>query len=245
MVHMFDADIAAECGVNAAVILQHLCFWIEKNKANNEHFHDGMYWTYCSVKALTEIFYYLSRDKINTALGKLKDAGYILEGNYNADPFSHTKWFTVTEKVAADFGKSNNRFTENPKCNSIIYNKGFNITDNINTYTLGDSVESAEIEGHSEHPSDVDEFFDSVWQLYPRKLGKSAVKKTQRKKLQKVGYDTLKRCIDNFKDYIATHGTQEQYVMYGSTFFNGRYVDWMDDSEIPQAAQQIKDGDWE
>ena len=48
MKHIFDVDIAKEYGVNEAVILESMNYWIQKNKANGKHFYEGEYWTYNS-----------------------------------------------------------------------------------------------------------------------------------------------------------------------------------------------------
>ena len=232
MHHSFDTTIAEECGIPAAILFNHLSFWIIKNKENQKYFFDGTYWTYSSVKALCGMFCYMSRDRIIGGLNALEANGYILTGNYNEDAKDRTKWYAITEKGYLQLGKSVEPITENPKCNSM-YNINNTITDITTDIINGDS---------SKHPSDVDEFFDSVWRLYPKKLGKSSVKKTQRKKLMKVGFDVLEKCIENYKSYISSHGIQEQYIMYGSTFFNGRYVDWMEDIDIPAAAERVKEG---
>ena len=46
MKHIFDVDIAKEYGVNEAVILESMNYWVQKNKANGKHFYEGEYWTY-------------------------------------------------------------------------------------------------------------------------------------------------------------------------------------------------------
>lgn len=40
-VHHFTLSVACEYGVNEAVILQNIYYWVEKNAANRRHFHDG------------------------------------------------------------------------------------------------------------------------------------------------------------------------------------------------------------
>jgi hypothetical protein len=82
----------------------------------------------------------------------------------------------------------------------------------------------------------IDEFFDSVWVLYPKKEGKGQVSKTQREKLYKIGCEELSRCIERYK--TAKQGTDKQYLQHGSTFFNSGYVDYLDknynEEEKPQ-----------
>lgn len=95
MIHNFDTDIACKVGVNSAILLYHIEFWCEHNRANNIHYHDGYYWTYNSVKAFKELFPYMTEKSIRTALKKLIDEQYILVGEYNKKPYDHTSWYAV------------------------------------------------------------------------------------------------------------------------------------------------------
>lgn len=77
--------------------------------------------------------------------------------------------------------------------------------------------------------SDIDAFFDRVWKAYPRKKGKGQISDAKKKYLFKhVGEEQLLRCIDRFK--AAMDGKDEQYIMYGSTFFNSGYIDYLDEN---------------
>lgn len=97
-VHFFNVSIAEEYGINSAIILQNLYFWISHNKANDKHFHDGCYWTYNSTEAFKELFPYLTSKQIRTALDKLRDDGIIVTGNYNQAKYDRTLWYSITEK---------------------------------------------------------------------------------------------------------------------------------------------------
>lgn len=97
--HYFNVHIATELGIPAAVMLSHFMFWCEKNKANRKHEHDGLYWTYNSVSAFEELFPYLSRSSIKSAIKKLEDAGYLVSGNFNKSAYDRTKWYAVTDKA--------------------------------------------------------------------------------------------------------------------------------------------------
>lgn len=98
MQHSFDIGIAKKYGVQAAVILNHLYFWIEKNKANGENFYDGQYWTYNSKRAFTELFPYMTERQIDYALKKMVDDGLIVKGNYNVVAYDRTLWYSITKK---------------------------------------------------------------------------------------------------------------------------------------------------
>ena len=98
MIHVFDVEIATEYGVNAAIILEHLNFWIAKNEANENNFHDGYYWTYNSIKAFNTLMPYLSERKIREAINKLSDDGIIITGNFNKSAYDRTMWYAITQK---------------------------------------------------------------------------------------------------------------------------------------------------
>ena len=99
MKHFFDVEIAKQLGINSAILLENLYFWIKKNEANKKHHYDGKYWTYNSVEAFTKLFPYFTYDSIRYSLEKLEKAGYIITGNYNQMPMDKTKWYALTEKA--------------------------------------------------------------------------------------------------------------------------------------------------
>lgn len=101
MEHYFNVNIATKYGVQCAVILNNIYFWVEKNKANEKHFHDGKYWTYNSKKAFAKLMPYLTERQIDYAIQKLIDKGVIETGNYNEMAYDRTLWYAIT-----DFGYS-------------------------------------------------------------------------------------------------------------------------------------------
>ena len=97
MQHSFDIEIAEKYGVSEAILLQHLWFWIEKNKANEVNFYDGTYWTYNSAKAFVKLFPYMTQRQIQNALKRLKEKGIIKTGNYNKSSYDRTLSYAFTE----------------------------------------------------------------------------------------------------------------------------------------------------
>lgn len=93
MINNFDSDVAIDVGVNAAIIYKNIQFWCEKNQTNGLHEHDGLYWTYNSVKAFCMQFPYMSDKQIRTALNTLEEKGYIVSGNFNKSTYDRTKWY--------------------------------------------------------------------------------------------------------------------------------------------------------
>lgn len=94
---MFDVEVAKEVGIIAAVLFQHIAFWCQHSYANGTNYYEGRYWTYNSIKAFREIFPYLSKSQVDTALKKLVDAGLIVKGNFNKSTYDRTAWYALTE----------------------------------------------------------------------------------------------------------------------------------------------------
>lgn len=134
MGHHFNPDIAERYGIEEAILFENIYYWCEKNKANNQNFHDGNYWTYNSIKAFASMFKYMSEKKITSALKNLEDAGVIIAGCYNANPYDRTKWYAITDLGLSIYPKSK---MESPKQeNESTQNGQMNVTDintNINT----------------------------------------------------------------------------------------------------------------
>lgn len=101
--HSFSVDVACKVGVNAAIILGNIKHWCKKNKANGKHLHDGLYWSYNSIKAFSKLYPYLGKGAIDNALKKLESGGYVKVGNYNKTPYDRTKWYAITAKGLALF----------------------------------------------------------------------------------------------------------------------------------------------
>ena len=97
----FDSEVAKVVGVDGAIMLNNLNFWIIKNEANGKHFYDGNYWTYNSIDAFTKIFDFWSKRQIERILKNLKEKEFIITGNYNKQQYDRTVWYALTEKGKA------------------------------------------------------------------------------------------------------------------------------------------------
>ena len=99
MYHAFNTDEAGKYGIEEAIIVEHFRFWIIKNRADGTHYHDGRYWTFASVEALTIVFPYLSHKQIRRAIAHLETLKVIQTGNYNKAGYDRTKWYSFTDEV--------------------------------------------------------------------------------------------------------------------------------------------------
>jgi len=97
MQHIFDVDVAVKYGMDVATFIKNISFWVVKNQSNNEHFHDGRYWTYNKLDAFTLIFPYWSKDQIRRIIVKCVNHDLIVKGNYNKSGYDQTLWYSLSD----------------------------------------------------------------------------------------------------------------------------------------------------
>ena len=85
--------------------------------------------------------------------------------------------------------------------------------------------------------SEAEELFERLWKMYPVKRGKGSVSLTTKQKLLKVGEKQLIRCIERYlaeRDELQATGKFCPELVNGSTFFNSRYIDYLDENFIQE-----------
>jgi len=104
MTHTFDTEMAKEVGIEAAIIYQNICFWVDKNKANKQNFINGYFWTYNTYKAWQELFPYMKLNTIKRAIKVLKEAGFIVveKGLNESNKWDKTNYYRYTNKTITD-----------------------------------------------------------------------------------------------------------------------------------------------
>lgn len=117
----------------------------------------------------------------------------------------------IDENINTYYQKSQDTIDENintpidkkVKENNTIYNNTIN-----NIYSANDAQD--------------------IWELYPNKKGKAQAMKKIPKLLETLGKEVLIGCIKKYSDEVK--GKDKQFILNGSTFFNGRYEDYLDDA---------------
>lgn len=95
---------------------------------------------------------------------------------------------------------------ENQKETRIKPNENVNVNDNENN---NDNINN-----------NVQNEFEELWKIYPKKVGKKKSFDYYKKARQKTSYETIKQGIENYVNYINSSKTPMQYVKDGSTWFN-------------------------
>ena|GEM_PF-987094 len=88
-------ELAAKIGLNGAIVVQQIHYWVEINrKADKNHF-DGHYWTYNTFEGWAEQFPFWSIKTIKRTMADLENSGLVATGNFNKLKMDHTKWYRL------------------------------------------------------------------------------------------------------------------------------------------------------
>lgn len=74
--------------------------------------------------------------------------------------------------------------------------------------------------------------FEALWKLYPLKRGKNKVSSDTRKALTAVSVEEMGQAIERYKEEVKAAPADRQ-LLHGSTWFNGRYEDYLDANYEP------------
>lgn len=74
---------------------------------------------------------------------------------------------------------------------------------------------------------------DNIWKLYPNKKDKTKAYKYIKRILtkEKISVEELERAVKRYAK--EKENTDKQYIKHGSTFFNGAYIDYLDENYQP------------
>ena len=105
----------------------------------------------------------------------------------------------------------------------------------INSINDGRSTQSKEKESKvnkTKEKKSNQEFiiFEEAWELYPNKKGKNAVNKKSKQDIEKLGLEAMTQAINNYILDVTNqrkNGFTTLNYVNGSTFFNGRYEDYL------------------
>lgn len=114
--------------------------------------------------------------------------------------------------------KKNNEYdnvNENENENDVSCNDSSNDTLNVSSPTK----------------RTIDEEFETLWKMYPRKMGKANALKAYTKARKKADiFEAVKTGIENYNKQIATKGTDSEYIKHGSTWFKNEC--WNDEYDL-------------
>ena len=213
MEHSFNVNLAKEYGIEEAVIVNNIYFWIKHNVANDVNKHDGRYWTFNSAKALAELFPYMNEKKIARIISSLADNGIVLKGHFCDNKAIRTNWYSFSDTflsvlnecgfdingfsdtMDAHFSKTGNALPENGKCLYIDNN------NEINNNRIEDNKQE-----DKKNTKEKEDLFETCWKEYRRK----GVKKLAKAQWDKLSEKEKELVLPHIKHYISTREVRYQ-----------------------------------
>lgn len=88
-------SLAKAIGLNEAIILQQIHYWVTINAEKNINLNEGFFWTYNSVRRWKEQFPFLSEITIKRKIKKLEEMGILISDRFNEMSRDRTKWYRI------------------------------------------------------------------------------------------------------------------------------------------------------
>ncbi|MFC1984724.1 hypothetical protein ACFLU0_01775 [Chloroflexota bacterium] len=88
-------SLAKALGLNTAIVVQQIYYWLTINEGKRSNFKDGYYWTFNSSSGWQKQFPFWSKKTIERALRKVEHNGIVVTGCYNKLSFDRTKWYRI------------------------------------------------------------------------------------------------------------------------------------------------------
>lgn len=98
----FDAALAQKIGLNEAIVLSQIRYWVDRNREADRNYHDGKYWVYNTFEQWQEQFPWWSVRTLKSVFKSLENNGYIVAGHYNQKGYDRTKWYTLSEEMTSE-----------------------------------------------------------------------------------------------------------------------------------------------
>ena len=94
-----NPQLAKLIGLNEAIVLQQVHYWVNLNEKAGKNFKDDFTWTYNTLKAWQEQFPFWSAMTIRRTIASLEKSGYLISANLNKMRSDKTKWYRVAPDI--------------------------------------------------------------------------------------------------------------------------------------------------
>ena len=232
--HSFNVHVAKKVGVNKAILLQYIEFWVDKNKANKVLIYEGKPWVYHTASGFEEIFSYMKANTISKYLVELEKDGY-LHSSQNIEKGKNRNnrvkyytlgdaYFSITEKEA----KNQNE----PAKNQNVYNDISLENNNISKSEVTKELDKQELDKQTlyRYSDKIDDFFAKTWEIYPRKVGKKEAKEKFKRKI--TTHDIFVQLLNSIRWHKENAWVKNiaqgklEFIPHLATFINKeRYLD--------------------
>lgn len=104
MVTSFDNNVAKEFGIDNAIIIHLIHFFVWQNNKVGRNVSDGKVWECFTIAALRSFLPFWTESKIASILHQLAYDGLIFTQNIVNEHGENTMWFALSDKVTDAYG---------------------------------------------------------------------------------------------------------------------------------------------
>lgn len=142
---VLQPSLAMEIGLNEAIVLQQIHYWIEIEKKSSKkeviekHYRNGRWWIYNTYDQWQEQFPFWCVRTIKSIFKRLESMDLLICGNFNKFGYDRTRWYTINynvleslkEQHSAKVAQWNEQMLHDGECescptNTIDYPTDFN-----------------------------------------------------------------------------------------------------------------------
>lgn len=88
--------------------------------------------------------------------------------------------------------------------------------------------------------SEIEQEFEEVWKLYPRKEDKKKAFLAYKTARKKASFDEIKKGVETYSNHIKASNTDKRYIKLGATYFNGEC--WANNYEQSEPQEELIKG---
>lgn len=146
---VINTPLATVIGLNEAIVLQQVHYWVDGNKKRKINLKEGRFWTYNTYdKWQSENFPFWSLSTVERTFKKLEKMGLLISGSFNKKKTDRTKWYTINyeeleklEKAHEDASRQNDEMqNEAIRQNDEMQNDAFPQNDEMQSVNLTCSI---------------------------------------------------------------------------------------------------------
>ena len=228
--------LAAEIGLNEAIVLQQMHYWLKKSNHN----YDGRRWIYNSYKEWEQHFPFWSNATIRRTISSLEKQELLFIGNYNKAGFDNTKWYSIDYFKLEGVSKrvaQNEQTSCSKRANAVVQNEQTNTRDytEITTETTNNNILS---------PSSTAYPYKDVIDYLNQQTGKH-YKSTTKKNQTVIRARTDEGfTLDDFKQVINNKvtewkGTDMEKYLRPETLFGTKFEGYLNQETQPSGMDQL------
>lgn len=213
-----NPQLAERIGLNEAIVLQQLKYWLSETGAGVEH--AGRRWIYNSVEQWQQQFPFWSVDTVKRALKSLQNQGIVLVEQLAKSRHDHTNHYAINYESNALIDQGNLHQSDQ---GNLPQSERASCTDLTKTTT-----ETTQEITKPTVTEEAEERFAQFWSKYPKKVQRKDALKAWTK--LKPSADLFAKIMTALGNQVASHDWIKEngrYIPNGATWINGER--WLDE----------------